>query len=322
MQTRKLGFTDLNLTTVGLGTWAIGGPWQFGWGPQDDQQAIAAIIEAAELGINWIDTAPIYGCGHSEELIGQALKQLHTKPFIATKCGLIWNSRREKISNLKRDSILRECDDSLKRMGLDVIDLYQIHWPQPDEDLEQAWEAMAQLVEQGKVRCIGGSNFEIPQLQRVQKIWPLASLQPQYNMLHRQIEDRTLEFCFKNHIGIVAYSPMARGLLTGKFSYKRLEQLPPDDHRLRSPDFQDPMFSATLELVERLRSIARRNSVTLAQLAIAWTLRRPEVTAAIVGARNPAQIKETAPAADLTLSPDDIEEIEFLLQKRLENLPV
>jgi len=316
MQTRKLGYTDLELTTVGLGTWAMGGPWEFGWGPQDDDEAIAAIRAALETGINWIDTAPAYGLGHSEELIREALKQRSEKPVVATKCGILWNQKREKITCLKQDSVRQECHASLKRLGIEVIDLYQIHWPDPDEDVEQAWEEMARLCREGKVRYLGASNFRVEQLERVQKIHPVASLQPPYSMLRREVEDELLDYCAQNNIGVVAYSPMARGLLTGKFDAARLASLAPDDHRRRSADFQEPQFSATLELVDGLRKIAERNGRTCAQLAISWVLRRPEVTAAIAGARRPAQIRETAPAADWELSIEDIREIERLLAKR------
>jgi aryl-alcohol dehydrogenase-like predicted oxidoreductase len=316
MQRRKLGYTDLKLTTVGLGTWAMGGPWQFGWGPQDDGDAIAAILAALNEGINWIDTAPVYGCGHSEELVGKAIKQIKTKPVIATKCGLLWNEKREKVSCLKSKSIREECHASLKRIGVDVIDLYQMHWGEPDEDVEQAWTEMAKLAQEGKVRYIGISNFSVEQIKRVRKIAPVASLQPPYSMLHREVEDELLTFCAENNIGVVVYSPMQRGLLTGKFSQQRLAGLPLDDHRRRMPDFQEPQFSATLQLVDQLRPIAERNGRTLAQLAISWVLRRSEVTAAIVGARRPDQIKETVKAGDWKLAKDDIAEIEKLLAER------
>ncbi len=313
MQIRKLGYTDLKLTTVGLGTWAMGGPWQFGWGPQDDDEAIAAILASLETGINWIDTAPIYGLGHSEELVGEALKQTSHKPIIATKCSLLWNDKREKVSCLKAQSIRQECIASLERLGIETIDLYQIHWPEPEEDLEQAWEEMARLAEEGKIRYLGASNFNVEQIKRLHEIHPVASLQPPYSMLHREVEDELLAYCADNEIGVVAYSPMQRGLLTGKFSPERLASLPLDDHRRANSDFHEPRFTATLELVEKLRPIAERNGKTLAQLSISWVLRRPEVTAAIVGARKPEQIIETAPASDWDLNEEDIEQIERLL---------
>ena len=313
MRTKQLGYTDLKLTTVGLGTWAIGGPWQFGWGPQDDNEAISAILTALEKGINWIDTAPIYGLGHSEEFIGKVLKQINTKPIIATKCGILWNEKKEKVTCLKRQSIRQECHDSLKRLGVDVIDLYQMHWPQPEEDVEQAWEEMAKLLEEGKVRYIGVSNFNIEQIERIQKIAAVSSLQPPYSMIHRKVEDELLGYCTKNNMGVIVYSPMQRGLLTGKFSQERLSNLPLDDHRRRSQDFHEPQFTATMELVNKLKKIADEKGQTCAQLAISWVLRRNEVTTAIVGARRPEQIKETAKAADWKLSESEIEQIKKLL---------
>ncbi len=320
MQRRQLGYTDLKLTTVGLGTWAMGGPWQFGWGPQDDGEAIAAILTALEEGINWIDTAPVYGCGHSEELVGKALRQTSQKPFIATKCGLLWNDKREKISCLKGESIREECHASLKRIGVEVIDLYQMHWGEPDEDVEEGWTEMARLAQEGKVRYIGVSNFNLRQIKRVREVAPVASLQPPYSMLHREVEDELLDYCADNNIGVVVYSPMQRGLLTGKFSQQRLAALSLDDHRRKSPDFEEPQFSATLQLVDRLRPIAERSGGTLAQLAISWVLRRSEVTAAIVGARRPDQIKETAKAGDWKLAAEYTEQIEQLLKERQEKI--
>ncbi len=317
MQQRQLGKTDLELTTVGLGTWAMGGPWQYGWGPQDDAEAVAAVVTALDKGINWIDTAPAYGLGHSEELVGQALAQTKHKPYIATKCSLLWNDKKEKVSCLEPQSIRRECHASLERLGIETIDLYQMHWPDPDEEIEGAWEEMARLVEEGKVRYLGASNYSIAQLERVGKIHPVASLQPPYSMLHREVEDELLAYCGEHDIGVVVYSPMQRGLLTGAFSPERLSRLAPDDHRLKHPDFQEPRFSATLALVEQLKKIAQRHGRTCAQLAISWVLRRREVTAAIVGARRPQQITETVGAGDWNLSDDDIEEIEQFLTEDL-----
>jgi aryl-alcohol dehydrogenase-like predicted oxidoreductase len=316
MRTRRLGNTDLELTVVGLGTWAMGGPWQYGWGPQDENEAIAAILKAIDLGINWVDTAAIYGCGHSEELLGIALKKTKIRPIIATKCSLLWNEKKEKIGCLKAESIRKECEDSLKRLGIEIIDLYQMHWPDPEIDLEEGWGEMAGLQRQGKVRYIGVCNYNTAQLDRIRKIAPVVSLQPPYNMNNRGVEKDLLGYCAKNNIGVVTYSPMQRGLLTGKFSKKYLATLAPDDHRLKSGDYQEPEFSATLALVDKLRPIAEKNKRTLAQLAIAWVLRRPEVTAAIVGARKPSQIAETAPAGDWILTKNDIAEIEKLLAER------
>lgn len=317
MRTRRLGTTDLELTTVGLGTWAIGGPWEVGWGPQDDGLAIRAIVTAIEeCGINWIDTAPIYGCGHSEQLVGIALRQMKTRPIIATKCGMLWNERKERVYCLKPQSIRNECYDSLRRLGVDVIDLYQIHRPIPDQEIEWAWEELARLKDKGLVRHIGVSNFTIEQMERLARIHPIESLQPQYNMLHREIEQQIMAYCKQHSIGLITYSPLARGLLIGKFTKENLSTLAPDDHRLRIDDFREPYLCATLQMVEGLRPIAKATGLTLGQLAVAWVLRRLEVTSAIVGARSPEQIRQTAPASDVELSDDIIERIEHLIARR------
>ena len=313
MRRRKLGSTDLDMTVIGLGTWAIGGPWQFGWGPQDDTDSIRTILAAIDAGINWIDTAPIYGCGHSEHIVGLALREMSKKPLIATKCGLLWNQKREKVNCLDRDSIIRECEDSLKRLGVEVIDLYQMHWPVPDEQLEEGWEAMAKLVQQGKVRYIGVSNFTVGQLRRVAAIHPPASLQPPYSMLRRDIEADLIPYCGRRNIGIVAYSPMQKGLLTAKFSKEHMKTLAPDDHRRNDPNFLGEKFEKNLTIVDTLKAIAARNGKTVAQLAIAWVLRNKEVTAAIVGARKQSQIEETVQAGDWVLEKRDIDDIEKIL---------
>ena len=316
MQTRKLGYTDLELTTVGLGAWAMGGPWLYGWGPQDDDESIATILRSMDEGINWIDTAAIYGHGRSETVVGRALKQMSQKPLIATKCGLCWDEQHERIPRLKAQSIRAECHDSLRRLDIESIDLYQIHFCEPDEDIEEGWTEMARLVEEGKVRHIGVSNFNVGQIRRIQSIHPVASLQPPYSMLHREVEDELLAFCAENEIGVIVYSPMQRGLLTGTFDAERVANLPEGDHRKANPDFQQPQFDATLQLVERLKEIAERHGRTCAQLAISWVLRRSEVTSAIVGARRPDQIVETALASDWNLSEEDIEKIEQWLAER------
>jgi aryl-alcohol dehydrogenase-like predicted oxidoreductase len=317
VQTRKLGYSDLNLTTVGLGTWAIGGEWQWGWGPQDDEESIAAIQRALDLGINWIDTAPAYGVGHSEEIVGKAIAGRRDQITIATKCGMVWDEGSTTVyRSLKAASVRREVEDSLRRLNVDGIDLYQIHWPIPDEDIEEAWGAIADMIGEGKVRYAGASNFSVAQLNRVQAIHPVASLQPPYSMLRRDVEQELLPYCAANDIGVVAYSPMQAGLLTGKFSKARVSNLPDGDWRKQNSIFREPQLSVNLALVEKLRPIAERNGRTPAQLAIAWVLRRSELTAAIVGARRPSQIEGTAPAGDWTLSQEDIAEIDALLEER------
>jgi aryl-alcohol dehydrogenase-like predicted oxidoreductase len=317
MQIRKLGWTDLNLSTIGLGTWAIGGGgWKFSWGPQDDKESISTIHHALELGINWIDTAAVYGLGHSEEIVGKAIKKLRHKAIIATKCGRVWDRNGNILGRLKKKSIRSEVEGSLKRLKIEIIDLYQIHWPEPDEDIEEAWGAMADLIKEGKIRYAGVSNFSVEQIKRIQPIHSVASVQAPYSMLERSIEEELLEYCSANNMGIILYSPMQKGILTGKFTRERLQNLPEDDHRRRDPRFHEPELSANLKLVENLRSIAEKSGRTVAQLAIAWVLRRPEVTAAIVGARHPVQIEETFIAGEWVLSKEDIAAIEVLLEKR------
>jgi len=317
MRTRRLGKTNLELTVIGFGSWAIGGGGsKISWGPQDDSESIAAIKKALDLGINWIDTAAIYGLGHSEEIVGKAIKGISKRPIIATKCGLVWDEKKNITNRLKRESIKNEAEASLKRLDVDVIDLYQIHWPIPDEDIEEGWEAMAQLVKEGKVRYIGVSNFNVSQMKRAQSIYPIASLQPPYSMLKRDVEEDIFPFCRQNSIGIVVYSPMQKGLLTGKITRERVANFPEDDHRRNDPDFNEPLISFNLELVDKLVPIAKKHNKTLAQLAIAWVLRRPEVTSAIVGARRPDQIAETVLAGDWILPQEDIDTIEKLLAER------
>ena len=315
MRTRRLGRTDLHLTTIGLGTWAIGGPWKFGWGPQDDDDSIRTIHHALDLGINWIDTAPAYGLGHAEELVGRVLADRTDRPIVATKCGIVWDdpSTGEARRHIKAESIRREIDDSLRRLGVDVIDLYQIHWPDPDEDIEEAWTEVARLVEAGKVRYAGVSNFSVAQLERARRIHPPASLQPPYSMIRRGVEDDLLGYCAEHDIGVIVYSPMQAGLLTGKYTAEKVAGLPEGDWRRRNENFREPKLSANLALVDGLRPIAERNDRSLAELSIAWVLRRPEVTAAIVGARRPDQIEGTAPAGDWVLSETDLAEIDRLL---------
>ncbi|MGQ9709720.1 MAG: aldo/keto reductase [Anaerolineae bacterium] len=323
MQTRKLGYTDLYLTSIGLGTWAIGGGgWEYGWGPQDEADSIRTIQRAIDLGINWIDTAAVYGLGRSEEVVGKAIRGRRDQVVIATKCGLVWDEGSTvPYGRLKAWSVRKEVEASLRRLNVDVIDLYQIHWPNPDEDIEEAWATIADLIREGKVRYGGVSNFSVEQMKRVQAIHPIASLQPPYNMLRREIEAEILPFCAANNIGVIVYSPMGSGVLTERFSRERVAELADDDWRKKHNDnFREPLLSANLALVDGLREIARRYGRTVSQLAIAWTLRRPEVTGAIVGARRPEQIEETAPAADWILPPEVLAEIDDLLTRRAEML--
>lgn len=322
MEKRKLGYSDLYITTIGLGTWAIGGGDNpYGWGPQDDQDSIATIQRAIDLGINWLDTAKGYGHGHSEEIVGQAVKGRRDQVIIATKCGILWKEDGSDIYGwLKKESIKEECESSLKRLGTDYIDLYQIHWPWPDEDIEEGWGAIAELIKEGKVRYGGVSNFSVEQMKRVQQIHPIASLQPPYSMIKRDIEAEILPFCKENNIGVIVYSPMQAGLLTGKMTKERAMNFPADDWRRNNPDFQEPALSINLELVEKLRPIAERHGQPVANLALAWTLRRPEVTGAIAGARRPDQIEETARAGDWKLSEEEIAEIDRYLQERDQKL--
>ncbi|MGP8079141.1 MAG: aldo/keto reductase [Dehalococcoidales bacterium] len=315
MKTRKLGWTDLNLTTIGLGTWAIGGGgWTFGWGPQDDKESAAAIFRAIEKGINWVDTAPAYGLGHSEEIVGKTLKQFKQRPIVATKCGIVWDKNRQTTHQLNAKTIKREVEASLKRLNIDVIDLYQIHWPDPDSELEAAWQQIANAVKEGKIRYAGVCNCSIAQLKRIQPIHPVASLQPPYSMIERGAEESgLLDYCREQNIGVVVYSPMQKGLLTGKFTRERIQGLPADDHRRNDTNFQEPRLTANFELVEKLTAIAKKRNATPAQMAIAWVLRRPEVTAAIVGARRPSQVEETVSAGDLMLTAEEKKAIDGLL---------
>jgi aryl-alcohol dehydrogenase-like predicted oxidoreductase len=317
MQTRKLGYTDLYLTTVGLGTWAMGGGgWSFGWGPQDDADSVAAVQRALDLGINWLDTAAVYGFGHSEEVVGEAIRGRRQDVIVATKCGRRRDGDGNIRGNLTAPGVRWECEESLRRLDVEVIDLYQIHWPDPDEQLEEGWGTIADLIRQGKVRYAGASNFSVAQLERVQSIHPVASLQPPYSMVRRAVEDELLAYCAANDIGVIAYGPMGAGLLTGKFTRERVANLAEDDWRTRNPMFNEPQLSANLALVDKLRAIAERKGINLPQLAIAWVLRRPEVTSAIVGARRPDQLDETATAGEVTLSTEEVAEIEDLLKER------
>jgi aryl-alcohol dehydrogenase-like predicted oxidoreductase len=311
MRTKQLGNSDLFLTPIGFGAWAIGGSgWEFAWGDQDDQDSIAAIHEALDAGINWIDTAAVYGLGHSEEVVARALEGVRDRPYVFTKCSMVWDERREIGHSLKADSIRRECEASLRRLRVDAIDLYQIHWPMPNEDIEEGWATMAKLKEEGKVRNIGVSNFNVAQMKRAQAIAPIASLQPRYSLIHREIEAEILPFAARENIGVIVYSPMASGLLTGAMTRERAASLPDSDWRSRDVEFQDPRLSRNLALVERLREVGHRQGRPPGQVAIAWALRNPAVTGAIVGARNAKQVEGNAGAAELYLADEEMAEIE------------
>jgi aryl-alcohol dehydrogenase-like predicted oxidoreductase len=314
MQTRTLGNSNLDITRVGYGAWAVGGSgWQFAWGSQNDDDSIAAIHRSLELGVNWIDTAAVYGLGHSEEVVARALKSWSGfRPYIFTKCGLRWDDKGNVQKVLSRDSIRREVEDSLRRLSVDVIDLYQIHWP-PDPDspaLEEGWSTMAELKREGKVRWIGVSNFNVGQLKRAQTIAPVTSLQPPYSLVHREVDEEILPYCLREGIGVIVYSPMASGLLTGAMTRDRAAKLPKDDWRRSNPDFTEPNLTRNLALVDRLREIAKRHNRTVGEVAIAWTLQHPAVTGAIVGARNAKQAEGVMRAGDLRLNDKEVNEIE------------
>lgn len=315
MKTRRLGNTDIEITPIGLGTWAIGGGgWESGWGEQDDQESIAAIKEAINLGINWIDTAAVYGLGHSEEIVGKAIKGTE-RPYLFTKCSLVWGEDRKVNSSLKADSIRRECEASLKRLGVDYIDLYQIHWPNPEADIEEGWEAMAKLKQEGKVRAIGVSNFNVAQMKRAQRVAPIDSLQPPYSLLHREVEQEILPYCQEQNIGVIVYSPMASGLLSGTMTRERIEQLPDDDWRKNSEMFQEPQLSRNLELAGVLTEIGFPHNVSGGVVAVSWTLHNSAVTGAIVGGRRAQQVTEMVPAAEFRLTDSEMADIEKFLEK-------
>jgi aryl-alcohol dehydrogenase-like predicted oxidoreductase len=310
-ETRQLGNSDMHLTSIGYGAWAIGGGnWEFGWGAQDDDESVRTIERALDSGINWIDTAAIYGLGRSEEVVAKALKNSPHKPFVFTKCSMRWFPDRNIYRSLKAGSLQEEVEDSLRRLRVDTIDLYQIHWPNPQDDIEEGWETLARFKEQGKVRYIGVSNFNVEQMKRAQKIAPITSLQPPYSLLRREIETEILPFCQEHNIGVINYSPMVSGLLTGKMTAERIKNLPDDDWRKRSPNFTEPKLSKNLKLVDLLRQIGKGHGVEPGVVAIAWTLRHPAITAAIVGARRPDQIDGVLPAATFHLSNQEIARIE------------
>jgi aryl-alcohol dehydrogenase-like predicted oxidoreductase len=314
---RRLGNSDLEITAVGFGAWAIGGgDWIFGWGPQDDSDSVKAIHRAVDLGINWIDTAAAYGLGHSEEIVARAVRELPTsnRPYVFTKCSLVWDASRTLTHNLHPDSLRREVEGSLKRLGVETIDLYQIHWPRwgnspPGHDpgsVADAWRTLEELRRAGKVRHIGASNFTVPDLEAANAVAPITSLQPPYSAIRRDIEKDLLPWCQQHQVGVIVYSPMQSGLLTGTMTRERFASLPASDWRKKAKYFQEPYFSRGLELVERLRQVGARHGTSASETAIAWTLHHPAVTAAIVGARRPEQLDGIVGAADLRLSQEDM----------------
>ncbi len=308
--TTQLGETGLEITRLGLGAWAIGGGgWEFGWGPQEDDESIEAIHHALNLGVNWIDTAAAYGFGRSEEVVGRALEGLQDRPYVFTKASLLEGPDRRVVHNLKRDSILREADASLRRLGVDAIDLYQIHWPIPEEDIEEGWATLAELKQQGVVRHIGVSNFDVEQLRRIQQIAPVETLQPQYSLIERDAERELLPFAEREGIGVIVYSPMGSGMLTGGMTRARIASLADDDWRKHDARFNEPQLSRNLDLVERLKAVADRYDTTPGAVAVAWTLRNPAVDGAIVGFRRPAQVDPILGAASLELTDEDLAEI-------------
>ena len=321
MEVRQLGQTDLFITPLGFGSWAVGGGgYQFGWGSQNDSDSIAAIHRTLYLGMNWIDTAAVYGLGHSEQIVGRAVKGLAKRPYIFTKCSMVWDSQGNISHSLKRDSLRHEVENSLRRLQIDTIDLYQIHWPIPDEDIEEGWSTLADLKREGKVRHIGVSNFNVEQMRRAMAIAPIDSLQPPYSLIHRQVEEEILPFCESNRIGVIAYSPMMSGLLSGTMTRERIANFPDDDWRKHDPDFQEPRLSPNLQLAELLKEIGRRHGISAGEIAIAWTLRLPAVTGAIVGGRHPDQVDGIVGAAGFRLNDAELAEIGKFVDAHLRHL--
>jgi len=316
MEKHRLGSSDLLITRIGVGAWAIGGGnWEFGWGAQEDAQSVAAIEAALDAGVNWVDTAAVYGLGHSEEIVARAVAGRTAAPLVFTKCSMVWGAERRISRSLKRESLARECEASLKRLKRETIDLYQIHWPDPEPDIEEGWMELARLKEQGKVRWIGVSNFDVEQMKRAAAIAPITSLQPPYSLLRREIEESILPYAQQHGIGVIAYSPMASGLLSGAMTRERIAKLPENDWRSRHPNFREPLLSRNLRLACLLREIGARHGRTAGEVAIAWTLRHPAVTAAIVGVRSAQQVAGISGAGDLHLSAAEIGEIEGALQQ-------
>ena len=307
---RQLGNSDLHLTPIGFGAWAIGGGnWDFAWGAQDDSESIRAIHQALDEGINWIDTAAIYGLGHSEEIVGQAVGSSPHKPLIFTKCSMRWDAERKIYRSLTAASVVEELEGSLRRLGVEMIDLYQIHWPNPDEEIEEGWAELARQQKAGKIRWIGVSNFNVAQMKRAQAIAPITSLQPPYSMLRPAIEAEILPFCLENGIGVINYSPMVSGLLTGRMSAERVAAMPADDWRRKAVEFNEPRLSRNLKLVEVLREIGSAHGVEPGVVAVAWTLHHPAITAAIVGGRSGEQVKGLAPALRFRLTEEEFARI-------------
>ena len=318
METQKLGNSDMQITRMGIGAWAMGGGnWEWSWGPQNDDDSIRAIHAALDAGMNWIDTAAVYGLGHSEEIVAKALKGRESRPYIFTKCSMVWDESREIGRSLKASSIRKELENSLRRLNVATIDLYQIHWPLSDEEIEEGWAEMARLKEEGKVRYIGVSNFNVSQMKRAHAISPITSLQPPYSMLKRGVEDAILPFAEQHNIGVIVYSPMYSGLLTGAMTQERAAKFAPDDWRRRDPNFSEPKLSQNLQLVEVLREIGNRHGRTPGEVAIAWTLKNSAVTAAIVGVRTAAQVPGISGASDLHLSAAEVDQIEDALREKV-----
>ena len=316
MEKRALGSSTLEITKIGLGTWAIGGPWQFGWGQQDDKDSIRAIHKALDSGINWIDTAPAYGLGHSEEVVAMALRQTDHNPYVFTKCGIVWDANGRPSQTLKKESIQREVEESLRRLDVEVIDLCQVHWPIPEGEIDEGCAAVEELRTAGKIRYAGVSNFSVSQMEQVQGALEITSLQPPYSLVQPEVEVEILPYCLANGIGVINYSPMGSGLLTGKMTRERIDALPQDDWRRKSDKFKDPRLSTNLAMVEVLRDIADQHRCSVAEAAIAWSLHNPAITGAIVGVRNPDQVVGVVGASDVELTDEDLSVLGAELDRR------
>lgn len=316
METRQLGNSDLHITRIGFGAWAVGGSgWYGSMGPQNEDDSVPAIHAALDRGINWVDTAALYGLGHSEEVVARALQGRSPRPYVFTKCARVWDANRNVGASMKAESIRRECEGSLRRLKTDVIDLYQIHWPEPDEEIEEGWAELARLNKEGKVRYIGVSNFNVDQMKRAQAIAPTTSLQPPYSLVTREIEKEILPYAQSQNVGVLVYSPMSAGLLTGRMTKQRVANFTSEDWRRNLPNFREPLLSRNLRFVERLREIGKRRGASPGEMAIAWSLNHPAVTGAIVGFRSPQQVEGMSAAFELRLSPAEIAEIEAALQE-------